>query len=217
MYLPVFKTRQIGLALFQPLDVRFQRRIIERLNGSLRHWANIVLIPFPVRFIAVNLVFGHPLVGIADANIRAFQPPASGIETRPLRHVHSRNFSGNEKFSVFFHNGEQGADHGGHLVALLRDLFLQVVGVIDPDCLKIAFLIDAEQNYPAAVLIGKAGQGIKKPFRATAACGLDFKFLRFRLRFANRCNKTFQIFWHHLSFPPTLLPSFAFFVSSFKI
>ena len=91
------------------------------------------------------------------------------------------------------------------------------MGIINTYGLKIAFLIDAEQDYPAAVLIGKAGQRIEKLLGATAACGLDFKFLRFRLRFANRCDKTFQIFWRHLNFSPASLPIFAFFVSSFKI
>ena len=72
-----------------------------------------------------------------------------------------------------------------HLQALLRYLFLQILGIIYAHDLIVPGFVNAKDQHAATVLIGEAGQGIVQLLRAVRMGRFQFYCLFFCLLFAN--------------------------------
>ena len=99
--------------------------------------------------------------------------------------AYSRYFGGADPVIIDLGQGEYCANRRLHLVALLCDLFLQVLRIVDTDYLKSGGFIYAEQQHAAAVLVGEAGQRIIQSFRTIHMSRLAFDRLRLGFLFAN--------------------------------
>lgn len=77
------------------------------------------------------------------------------------------------------------------MVALLHNLLLQILRVIDSHHLESGRLIHAKEQNTAAVLVGEAGQGVIEPPRTVHMGAFYLHSLTFRLLSAN-CFDQFQ-------------------------
>ena len=137
------------------------------------------------RFVTVKLIVRHRKVCIAHADIGAFDTPSTAVIAGAFRQIYRRYLGGTDPVAIDLGQREYGANRRLHLVALLRDLFLQVLSIVDADYLKSGGFIYAEQQHAAAVLVGEAGQRIIQSFRTIHMSRLAFDRLRLGFLFAN--------------------------------
>lgn len=159
------------------------------LDGAL-----IVMQMFTEGFVAVQFIVGHRQIGVTHPDIGAFHPACALIIAGPLGQIDGGYFRRADREALRFRDRKDSADRWFHLIALLRHLLLQVLEVVDAHHLEPLLLIQAEQQHPAAVLVGKAGQGVIQTFWAALMGFFHFERLAFRL-LTHRCIHKFQKFF----------------------
>ncbi len=129
--------------------------------------ADIILI-FPAKsLIAVDFVFCHRLIVIADAREGTFETALPFIIAGTLYKIHAWYFCGNEISSVFPEYCDQGTDRRLHLQALFRYFLLQVLRIVDAGFCVIVLFVNAKNENSAIILVGEAGERIIETLRTS--------------------------------------------------
>src|SRR5450830_1386119 len=161
---------------------------MKKRQYGIFHQSQIVPYSFAKCLITVDFVFAHQLICFSSTDIGALNLSHSLIENWPCRNICTGDFSRNDGFAIDFANSEERADRRFHLFALLYNLVLQILNVVDAHRFKVLAFVQAKNNDTAAVLIGKTGQRVKKSCRATAVCRFCFYALKFAIEMTNSVN-----------------------------
>ena len=144
------------------------------------------------RLVTVQLIVCHGQVRISNPNKRPLGSTSPLVIAGTLGQIKGWDLGGaNPSVRCPLCQGEDGSHRRLHLVALLSDFLLQVLGIVDPCHLVPRVFVDAEEQDSAPILVGETGQGIIEPFGAVPMGALQLQGLRFRPLFAY-CLSKFQ-------------------------
>ena len=142
--------------------------------------------------VAVQFQICHDKIGISHAEIRAGGTPFALVVAGPFGIIDGGDLSTADGHTGIFHNCEEGAHRRLHLIALLGDLFLQILSIINAHRCKTGLFVQTEQDGSAFVLIGKTGERVIEFVRTALMRGFDLDGLKFSLMSADQVGQLDQ-------------------------
>lgn len=110
--------------------------------------------------VTIDLIFRHGFIGASNSYVRASHPPGPKVIARFLGQIDFGYFGRHYNLSIDLDCREERPDGRLHLFALLIDLMLQVLSVIDADCFETALFIQSEDDNTATFLVREGGQSV---------------------------------------------------------
>ena len=168
--------------------------LVHQLQSGPFHRALIVVLVLAKRLVTVQLIVCHGQVRISNPNKRPLGSTSPLVIAGTLGQIKGRDLCrANPSARCPLCKGEDSSHRRLHLVALLSDLFLQVLWIVDPCHLVSRVFVDAEDQNSAPILVRETGQGIIEPFGTVFVSAFQLQSLRFCALFAY-CLSEFQQF-----------------------